>query len=68
MPPDRAPEGVILRALPPEAVQVGAQPMICQPCGRYVKALDARKATRPLLPYVDVIATLPLDAAVMKRS
>lgn len=42
--------------------------MICQPCGRYVKALDARKATRPLLPYVDLIATLPLDAAVMKRS
>ena len=41
--------------------------MICTPCGRYVKALDARKAPRPLLPYVDLIATLPLDAAVMKR-
>jgi formate dehydrogenase maturation protein FdhE len=41
--------------------------MICSPCGRYIKALDGRKATRPLLPYVDVIATLPLDAAVMKR-
>jgi FdhE protein len=40
--------------------------MICSPCGRYIKALDTRKATRPLLPYVDVIATLPLDAAVMK--
>ena len=40
--------------------------MICSPCGRYIKALDARKATRPLLPYADVIATLPLDAAVMK--
>jgi formate dehydrogenase maturation protein FdhE len=39
---------------------------ICAPCGRYIKALDTRKATRPLLPYVDVIATLPLDAAVMK--
>ena len=39
--------------------------MICGPCGRYIKALDGRKATRPLLPYVDVIATLPLDAAVM---
>jgi formate dehydrogenase maturation protein FdhE len=39
--------------------------MICSPCGRYIKALDGRKATRPLLPYVDVIATLPLDAAVM---
>lgn len=40
--------------------------MLCAPCGRYIKALDGRKATRPLLPYVDVIATLPLDAAVMK--
>ena len=40
--------------------------MICSPCGRYIKALDARKSTRPLLPYVDVIATLPLDAAVMQ--
>jgi formate dehydrogenase maturation protein FdhE len=41
--------------------------MICSPCGRYIKALDGRKATRPLLPYVDVIATLPLDAAVMQK-
>ena len=40
--------------------------VLCSPCGRYIKALDARKATRPLLPYVDLIATLPLDAAVMK--
>jgi formate dehydrogenase maturation protein FdhE len=40
--------------------------MICAECGRYIKALDARKATRPLLPYADVIITLPLDAAVMK--
>ncbi len=40
--------------------------MICAPCGRYIKALDARKSARPLLPNVDVIATLPLDAAVMK--
>jgi len=39
---------------------------ICSPCGRYIKALDTRKATRPLLPYADLIATLPLDAAVMK--
>lgn len=39
--------------------------MICAPCGRYIKALDGRKSTRPLLPYVDVIATLPLDAAVI---
>jgi formate dehydrogenase maturation protein FdhE len=39
--------------------------MICAPCGRYIKALDARKSMRPLLPYADLIATLPLDAAVM---
>jgi formate dehydrogenase maturation protein FdhE len=39
--------------------------MICLPCGRWMKALDMRKAQRPLLPYVDMIATLPLDAAVM---
>jgi FdhE protein len=40
--------------------------MICSPCGRYIKALDTRKSNRPLLPYVDLIATLPLDAAVMQ--
>jgi formate dehydrogenase maturation protein FdhE len=42
--------------------------MICSPCGRYIKSLDARKATRPLLPLVDLIATLPLDAAVMRNT
>jgi FdhE protein len=42
--------------------------MICAPCGRYIKALDGRKATRPLLPYADVIITLPLDAAVMRKN
>jgi formate dehydrogenase maturation protein FdhE len=41
--------------------------MICSPCGRYIKALDTRKSSRPLLPYADLIATLPLDAAVMKQ-
>ena len=40
---------------------------ICKKCGRYIKALDARKALRPLLPYADPIVTLPLDAAVMRR-
>jgi formate dehydrogenase maturation protein FdhE len=40
--------------------------VLCAPCGRYIKALDTRNSTRPLMPYVDVIATLPLDAAVMK--
>jgi len=42
--------------------------MICSPCGRYIKAFDGRKASRPLLLYADVIATLPLDAAVMNSS
>jgi formate dehydrogenase maturation protein FdhE len=42
--------------------------MICKPCGRYIKALDARRASRPLLPYADSIMTLPLDAAVMRRN
>lgn len=42
--------------------------MICSPCGRYIKALDTRKSHRPLLPYVDLIATLPLDAAVMRKN
>ena len=40
---------------------------ICNPCGRYIKALDIRKSSRPLLPYADPIVTLPLDAAVMRR-
>lgn len=40
--------------------------MVCGPCGRYIKALDGRHASRPLLPYADAIATLPLDAAVLK--
>lgn len=41
---------------------------ICQPCGRYIKSLDMRKAGRALLPYADPIVTLPLDAAVMRRN
>ena len=41
--------------------------MVCGSCSRYIKALDGRHASRPLLPYTDAIATLPLDAAVMRR-
>lgn len=41
--------------------------MICSPCGRYIKAFDARKSARPVLPYLDAIATLPLDAVVLKK-
>jgi len=39
----------------------------CDVCHRYLKALDGRRARRPLMPLVDAIATLPLDAAAMQR-
>lgn len=39
----------------------------CDACGRYLKAYDARHASRPVMPAVDSIATLPLDAAAMQR-
>ncbi|HXG56820.1 MAG TPA: formate dehydrogenase accessory protein FdhE [Vicinamibacterales bacterium] len=39
----------------------------CDVCRRYVKAYDARRAGRPLMPSVDSVATLPLDAAAMQR-
>jgi FdhE protein len=39
----------------------------CDVCHRYLKAYDARRASRPVLPIVDSIATLPLDAAAMQR-
>jgi FdhE protein len=39
----------------------------CDVCRRYLKAYDARRASRPVLPVVDTIATLPLDAAAMQR-
>jgi FdhE protein len=39
----------------------------CQTCRRYVKTLDSRRAGRPVMPAVDTIATLPLDAVVMQR-
>jgi hypothetical protein len=39
----------------------------CQTCRRYLKALDSRRAGRTIIPSVDAIATLPLDAAVMQR-
>ena len=41
--------------------------MSCRVCERYIKVLDGRKASRPLLPYFDPIATLPLDAAMAKN-
>jgi hypothetical protein len=39
----------------------------CDRCHRYLKAYDARSATRPVMVAVDSIATLPLDAAAMQR-
>ena len=41
--------------------------MLCRACERYLKAMDGRHATRPLLIYADPIVTLPLDAAVLQK-
>ena len=41
--------------------------MACQTCRRYLKTLDGRRAGRPVIPALDAIATLPLDAVVMQR-
>jgi glutaredoxin len=39
----------------------------CDVCRRYLKAYDGRRASRPVMPMVDTVATLPLDAAAMQR-
>ena len=39
----------------------------CDVCRRYLKAYDGRTAQRPFLLAVDSIATLPLDAAAIKK-
>jgi formate dehydrogenase maturation protein FdhE len=39
----------------------------CDSCRRYIKAFDARRASRPVMPVVDSVATLPLDAAAIQR-
>ena len=39
----------------------------CDVCKRYLKAYDGRQVGRPVMPLVDAIATLPLDAAAMQR-
>jgi len=39
----------------------------CDVCHRYLKAYDGRRAQRPVMPVVDGVATLPLDAAAMQR-
>jgi hypothetical protein len=39
----------------------------CDVCHKYLKAYDGRRATRPVMPMVDSVATLPLDAAAIQR-
>lgn len=39
----------------------------CDVCHRYLKAYDGRRTSRPVMPVVDAVATLPLDAAAMQR-
>jgi FdhE protein len=39
----------------------------CDVCERYIKAFDGRNASRPVMPAVDAIAMLPLDAAAVQR-
>ena len=39
----------------------------CDVCERYIKTFDARHATRPVMPVVDSVATLPFDAVAMQR-
>jgi FdhE protein len=39
----------------------------CDVCQRYLKAYDGRNAARQVMPVVDAIATLPLDAAAVQR-
>jgi FdhE protein len=39
----------------------------CDVCHRFLKAFDARRSSRPVMPVVDGVATLPLDAAAMQR-
>jgi FdhE protein len=39
----------------------------CDACHRYIKAFDSRRASRPLMPVLDSVAMLPLDAAAMQR-
>lgn len=39
----------------------------CDVCRKYLKAYDTRGADRPVMPSVDSIATLPLDAAAIQK-
>lgn len=39
----------------------------CDECERYLKAFDSRNSPRPVMPAVDAVATLPLDAAAIQK-
>ena len=39
----------------------------CDVCTRYIKSFDGRHSSRQVMPAVDAIATLPLDAAAVLR-
>jgi hypothetical protein len=39
----------------------------CDACRRYLKTYDGRRSSRPVMPVVDAVATLPLDAAAIQR-
>ena len=39
----------------------------CDACHRYLKAYDGRRSGRTVMPVVDSVATLPLDAAAIQR-
>ena len=58
-----------LKQMPADALPRGGRYRVsaCDVCRRYLKAYDARNATRPVMVAVDTIATLPLDAAAMQR-
>ncbi len=60
---ERAHQRIVSFATPDGIYRVTA----CQTCLRYVKTLDGRRAGRAVMPVVDTIATLPLDAVVMQR-
>lgn len=39
----------------------------CEVCRRYLKSYNGQRAARPVMPTVDTLATLPLDAAAIQR-
>lgn len=39
----------------------------CESCRRYLKSYSGQQGQRPVLPAVDTLATLPLDAAAIQR-